>query len=92
MSAWPFSAAKCAGVRPNYKRKRRSYLITKEHKLLDSKLYSQCNQSSVHTIITVVLHSIIWEVTAQHIHIQYKLLIAANICDKQTVVVTYSFY
>ena len=35
----------------------------------------------------------IQEVTLQHtLHIQYKLLIAAKICDKQTVVVTYSLY
>ena len=56
-------------------------------------MYSQWNQSSVHIIIIILLHCIIQEVTLQHtLHIQYKLLIAANICDNQTVVVTYSLY
>ena len=47
-----------------------------------------------HLIITkILLHCVISEVTAQHIlHIQYILLIAANISDKLTVVETYSHY
>ena len=74
-------------------KKRQTYLITKEHKLLHDKLYSQCKQLSLLSIITILLHCIISEVTAQHtLHIQYKLLIAANFCDKQTVVITYSLY
>ena len=73
--------------------KRQSYLITKEHKLLDSKPYSQCNQSSVHIITTIILHSIIQDVTAQHtVHIQYKLSIGANICNKQILLVIMSLY
>ena len=46
VSVCPFSAARCAGVHPYYKHKRQSYLITK-HKLLDCKLYSQCNHLSI---------------------------------------------